>query len=209
MTEYVRTSVALRPEQKAALDEADRPMSNIMRDLVDGWRKHGATQEVFEEELNQEIQLIENEIESKQRRREQKLEQLERLQDDSLSPADEEKVQQYLDKSYNGLVWFNPDFDVADDLSTATLSAADLIKEVAKRAERTLPIDSLVYEYRRRGFDTLTVDSVKTHQFTVNSYQDPPSPRFVVELLEVRNETLQENESADTESVANSTEGVS
>ena len=209
MTEQVRTSVVLKPEQKAALDEADKPNSEIIRDLVEGWRKHGATQEVFEEELQSEIDMIESEIATKERRKEQKQEQLERLQGQSLTPSDEETVQQYLNKDLDNLVWFNPSFNAISDHSTATLSEEELLKEVAKRAEQ-LPIDSVVRECRNEDSNTLSLDRVRPNDFVANrTYQEPPSKEFVGELLEIRHKTLQDRETDETEAETDVAESVS
>lgn len=199
MTEYERTTVPLKPEQKAALKEADRPMSEIMRDLVEGWRKHGATQEVFEEELEKEIDLIDSEISTKERRKEQKLEQLERLQNKSLTPSDEEAVQEYLNRDFDGLVQLNPSLGIVEDFSTATLSEEELLKEVAKRAEQ-LPIDSMLNKSVDEDSGCISVDRVRPNAFVANrSYQSPPSKEFIRELLELRYETLQDRKSDETE----------
>jgi hypothetical protein len=176
-------------------------MSEIMRDLVEGWRKHGATQEVFEEELEKEIDLIDSEISTKERRKEQKLEQLERLQNKSLTPSDEEVVQEYLNRDFEGLVQLNPSLGIVENLSTATLSEEELLKEVAKRAEE-LPVDSWLNKYIDEDSGSIPVDQVRPNDFVANrSYQSPPSKEFIRELLEIRYETLQDRKPDETDDV--------
>lgn len=193
MTQYARTSVALTPEQKAALDEADRNNSEIIRDLVDAWRRKGdvsAGVDVAEEELENEIDLIEKEIGTKQQRKQLKQEQLERLRSNDLHPNDEEAIEDYLNH-VSTRIWMNPNADFLQDYSTPTLSIEELIIESTKRAE-SLPIDSMVASWRQRGIAEIDAENVSTGEFA-NTQQPPPDREFVVELLKARHEALPED----------------
>jgi hypothetical protein len=187
VADKVRISATVEPKHKAALEAAERNNSEIIRQLLDGFRKHGSVEEVVEEDLKKEIDALDDEIQAKERRKQQKVDQLERLRDDSLHPDDEQKVEEYLEeKSISNLVHLNPEFDPIKDRSDGTLSPERFVKEIAKKAD-SLPIDRYVLRFRTDG--EMSVDDAPTRKFANVHFQEP-DPEFVIELLEIRDEVL-------------------